>query len=126
MNGSHEPSTVPTATVYQNETDVVIIFSPVKDDVMSIRGTSISFENNWSDGSARGLSGFKSNKQLDSFLKENNLQKRGTIKLDKYCYSKHGNKDGSTSTCVLKKGHSGNCQYKFNPTHEIPLVKSVE
>ncbi len=99
----------PYVTVYQNETDVVIIFSPIsqKEDEWRYRGSSTSFENRWMDGGACGLGSFRSKKEVDKFLKDNNLEKRGTLKLDKYCYSNFTIPNSATLTCVFKKNHKG-------------------
>lgn len=101
----------PTATIYQNESNVIIVFSPVFDLKTRIyRGASISFENHWMDGGACG-SGFESKKELNEYLKENNYVKRGIIKLGNYCWSKHtvetlyGQIHGGTATCKLKRNH---------------------
>ena len=100
--------TKPTATIYQNETEVIIIFSPAFDLKSRIyRGASVSFENHWQDGGASGLSGFESKKELNKFLKSNKLVKKGTLILDDYCGSKHENTDGSIFTCVFKPKHYG-------------------
>lgn len=100
----------PTTTIYQNERHVMIIFSKVD---RTYHGSTTSFENSWSDGGACGISGFKSRKELNQYLKENNYKKKGTIKLDIYCWSTHNVKTvgkrihGGTATCMLKKNHKG-------------------
>lgn len=101
-----------TATIYQNETEVLIIFSQDKKD-KNYRGSTTSFENNWSDGGACGISGFENKKELDKFLKENKLVKKGVIKLGDYCRDKHQRKDGGTNTCELKPNHKGKHEAKY-------------
>lgn len=104
---------IPTATIYQNESNVIVVFSPQpdKNDIRTYRGASISFENHWMDGGACGLSGFDSRKELNKFLKENNYRKKGTVKLSHYCWSKHtvktlkGQIHGGTATCKLNLNH---------------------
>lgn len=104
----------PTATIYQNETEVIVVFSKVQKgyDTGRFRGGSISFENHWSDGGSCGLTGFDNRNELNKFLKENRYIRKGTVNLGNYCYSKHENEDGSTSTCILKDEHKG--QHKPN------------
>jgi len=103
----------PTVTVYQNESDVMIIFSKVDG---TYHGSETSFENSWSDGGASGISGFDSLKELNEYLKENHYKKKGTSKLDIYCWSKHvveshkGKIHGGTATCFYKKNHKGKHQ----------------
>lgn len=109
----------PTVTVYQNETNVMIIFSKVDG---TYHGSTTSFENSWSDGGSCGLSGFDSRKELNKYLKENNYKKKGisifqknkfNIELEIYCWSKHvveshkGKIHGGTATCFFKKNHKG-------------------
>jgi len=100
----------PTVTVYQNESNVVIVFSKVDG---TYHGSHTSFENSWSDGGASGFSGFESRKELNQYLKENHYKKKGTSKLDIYCWSKHvveshkGKIHGGTATCFYKKNHKG-------------------
>ena len=103
----------PTVTVYQNESEVMIIFSKVDG---TYHGSQTSFENSWSDGGASGISGFDSLKELNEYLKENHFKKKGTSKLDIYCWSKHvveshkGKIHGGTATCFYKKNHKGKHQ----------------
>jgi len=99
--------TKPTATIYQNENNVVVIFSSINDKNGKFRGAEISFENRWMDGAACGLAGFDNKKELDKFLIKNRFIKKGTLKLSDYCYSKHEKTDGATITCVFKKNHDG-------------------
>lgn len=100
----------PTVTVYQNESEVMIIFSKVDG---TFHGSTTSFENSWSDGGACGISGFDSRKELNEYLKENNYKKKVTSKLEIYCWSKHlvkehkGKIHGGTATCFFKKDHKG-------------------
>lgn len=100
----------PTATIYQNEDNVMIIFS-IADG--TFHGSTTSFENRWSDGGSCGLSGFDSRKELNKYLKDNNYKKKGAVNLNVYCWSKHvveshkGQIHGGTATCKFKKNHSG-------------------
>lgn len=107
MNKINITSSNPTATIYQNETEVLVVFSPVDDKVISIRGATVKFENNWSDGAASGISGFLNNGDLVTSLEQNNFVKKGVVELSRYCYSKHENKDGSISTCMFTEHHKG-------------------
>ena len=97
----------PTATIYQNETEVVVIFSPIKDRKIVYRGASINFDNSWMDGASCGLSGFNSAKELKKFLRDNNYVKKGSCKLGIYCWSTHTIKNGATLTCIFKHNHKG-------------------
>ncbi len=99
--------TKPTATIYQNETEVIIIFSELDGE---FRGSCTKFEDNWSDGGASGLSAFENKKELNKFLKANKLVKKGIVKLDIYCGSTHENTDGSIFTCIFKPKHYGKHQ----------------
>lgn len=97
----------PTATIYQNENDVIVIFSALKDKngITEYRGASVSFENRWMDGGACGLAGFENKKELDKFLNESKFIKKGTLKLGEYCYAKYTIKNGATLTCNKKLNH---------------------
>lgn len=110
----------PTATIYQNEDTVYIIFSPDKEG--KYRGARSSFENNWNDGGACGLSGFNNKRELNKFIKDNNLEKRGEVELDRYCWSYHTVETypkkitktktinmihGGSATCMKKEHHKG-------------------
>ena len=78
--------------------------------MLTYRGSSTSFENTWSDGGASGLSDIQGKKELQKFIKENNLIKRGKIELGFYCRSKNTLKDGATITCELKPNHKNKHQ----------------
>lgn len=114
----------PTATVYQNEDEVIIVFSAVSDNKIRVyRGASVSFENSWSDGGACGLSGFDTKKELNGFLKENRYIKKGTVKLSPYCWSKHTIKNGATLTCIKKLNHKGKHEATYSPSFGIDKSK---
>lgn len=106
----------PTATIYQNETQVMIIFSKVDG---TFRGSETSFVNSWSDGGASGISGFDSRKELNQYLKENNFKKKGTSKLDIYCWSKHTLKNQATITCIKKKNHKRKHSAEWHSTFGV-------
>lgn len=103
----------PTVTIYQNETEVMIIFSKVDG---SFHGSTTSFENSWRDGGSCGISGFDSRKELNEYLKENHYKVKAISKLDFYCWSKHiveshkGQIHGGTATCLFKANHKGKHQ----------------
>lgn len=95
----------PIVTIYQNESDVIMVYSPIIDDKkLNYRASSSSFENSWSDGASCGFT-IGDKKDLKKFIKENNLVKRGLITLGLYCWSEHTLKDGATLTCELKPNH---------------------
>lgn len=112
---SPHPKPRPTATIYQNESDILIIFSKVDG---TFRGSSTSFENLWCDGASSGLSGFSSRMELNQYLKDNHYKERGQLRLNIYCWSKHevkvfpkgklkGNPHGGIATCRKEKNHKG-------------------
>lgn len=104
----------PTATIYQNENEVIIIFSSIGDEESrKYRGGSVNFENHWMDGGASGISGFDTRKELNDFIKENRYIKKGTVKLSLYCWSKHKIKNGATLTCIKKLNHKGKHEATF-------------
>jgi|APSaa5957512535_1039671.scaffolds.fasta_scaffold00325_42 hypothetical protein len=107
----------PTVTIYQNEDNLIVVFSPVNNDgVREYRGASVSFENNWNDGGACGTS-FSNKKELDKHLKKFNYKKRGTLELSNdYCRENHtvksikGRPHGGTATCMLPLKHKSKHQ----------------
>lgn len=107
--------TRPKATIYQNASDVIIVYSAVKDlgNELFYRGTSSSFENNWSDGGACGFD-IGNKKELNKYIKQNNLVRRGTVTLGLYCWSKNTLKDGATLTCELRPNHKGKHQAYYS------------
>lgn len=116
---------IPTATIYQNETEVITVFSSVKDfdGTETYRGASANFENNWSDGGACGLGGFDSRKELNEYIKKHNFVKKGSVKLSLYCWSQHTIEKGATITCESKPNHKGKHSAMWGATFGIDKSK---
>jgi hypothetical protein len=94
----------------------MIIFSKVDG---SYHGSTTSFENDWSDGGACGLSGFDSKKDLNQYLKENNYREKGTSELEILCWSKHTLQNGATLTCISKLNHKGKHSAIFSEFNKL-------